>query len=238
MRTVLSAVAALAFLGIGVEAAQAGATLHIGTGSGTSCVAGGCFVYGSEVNGNTTNTYDIYQTSGGADELSSVLLLFATPNNPTNALSGDPVTGASLAGATVTSGSFTSYGDMKAGDDIYGTASLSPSGSPSDSFTNFSSADLAVLGITAKNFSVYGVTLTISGGTFGGKDALDFTVSDLPLGTFIVAYGDSGKHDYSTPFTQSGLSELSPTPAPEPMSIVLLGTSLLGFGVARRFRRG
>src|SRR5437762_7239888 len=51
------------------------ATLHTGTGAGTSCATGGCFVFGNEVNGFTGHTIDIYQQSASASALHDPWLL-------------------------------------------------------------------------------------------------------------------------------------------------------------------
>jgi hypothetical protein len=74
------------------------ATLHTGTGAGTTCATGGCYVYPpaapNEVNGLGPSTFDLYQQSNGADSLNPILLIFGVPNNPTNTIGN--VTGAQL----------------------------------------------------------------------------------------------------------------------------------------------
>src|SRR4051812_38426311 len=61
------------------------ATLHTGTGSGTSCATGGCYVFGNEVNGIAGNKIDIYQQSGSAGTLHTPWLLILGVANTTNA---------------------------------------------------------------------------------------------------------------------------------------------------------
>ena len=61
-------------------------TLHVGTGAGTSCSAGGCYVFPTaspnEVNGIGTGAhFDIFQQSnGGVTTTSPTLLIFAVPD--------------------------------------------------------------------------------------------------------------------------------------------------------------
>lgn len=59
--------------------------LKIGSGWGTPCVAGGCFLYGNEVNNlGTGTTVDIYNNSGSKTINDPVLLILAIPNNQIN----------------------------------------------------------------------------------------------------------------------------------------------------------
>src|SRR3954462_2476542 len=87
------------------------ATLHTGTGSGTACATGGCFVFGNEVNGFTGHTVDIYQQSGSASALHDPwLLILGVPNvNNPHLFSNASITSVTATntypGGTVTTGS-------------------------------------------------------------------------------------------------------------------------------------
>lgn len=240
------------------------ATLHTGTGSGTSCATGGCFVFGgNEVNGFTGHTIDIFQQSGGASALHDPwLLILGVPNvnNPTM-FSNASITAVTATntypGGTVTTGSATfggtaAYGwsgagfagTMTSGDVYHQTfftnSHLSGSGiDASNSFGNWAAADHTVNGITATSFGIYIFAINAA---LSGNGLVNITFADdgsLPDGTFVVAYGNDGSHVYVNPFTQAGLSENRNMITPEPASLALLGSGLLGAaGFARkRFRK-
>jgi hypothetical protein len=58
--------------------------------------------------------------------------------------------------------------------------------------------------------------------------------------SFVVGYGKNGSGQaYVNPFTEAGLIDTPPVNAPEPASLLLLGTGMLASGVlSRRRRRG
>jgi hypothetical protein len=96
------------------------------------------------------------------------------------------------------------------------------------------------MGITAANFSIYVFTLDLTGTTsgFGGNDLINVDTSNMPNGTFAVGYGeDALGTPYVNPFTEAGLIDTPPVTAPEPASLLLLGTSLLGAGVLSQRRQ-
>lgn len=232
------------------------AVLFIGS---TGCVAPpGCAVFGTEVNGIQSNTLTITENGSGLPMLGNpVLLILGFPNvsgtfvPPSITLSS----GTGSAGGANVYPSNTTRWDANGFAGFYTAAFTSPKGTPnsvysfiglvnaaggSESFTNWSAADLAVAGITANGFGIVVYELFNTGLTGGGSVTINFS-SNLPLGTFAVAYGCSGatgkngacpgKNTFSTPFTQSGMVT---TVVPEPASLFLLGGGLIAAGTLRR----
>ncbi|WP_297475396.1 hypothetical protein [Ferrovum sp.] len=234
----ITALLSLLLLSLASTVASAGSTLHIGSGYGTTCATGGCPIYGTEVN-NINAVFDIYQNSASAPALNSPVYLILGVANTASASSAieNSVLGASLIDttghSTNVSTAFDKYAGAMSSSNVYSFLGLSGA-NKSNSFTNWSGADLAVDGISAKNFGIYVFSLNTSG--FAGNDYLNITTNLLPEGTFAVAYGtDANGAAYSTAFTNSGMRDhLPPKPVPEPMPLVLICLGLFGIVYATK----
>ena len=158
-------------LGMALGIGNAWAEIVVGPGFGTPCAEGGCPLFSGSVNAIGTNSLDFFQTTVGPVDTSAVTLILAVPDNPTNALAGNPVTAAQLhvpgtnsSSTPVTIGSL-SPETLMTHAEVYGTLGLLDGNILS--FTDLQSADYflfpAVYNATTNpidNFSLYQIPLT------------------------------------------------------------------------------
>ena len=125
------AAAAIFALGICLGCGCASAAIVVGPGFGTPCAQGGCPPFNGSVNAIGTSSLDLFQSVAFAGvAINSLTLIFAVPNNPTNALAANPVTGAQLhTPSTNSSSTPVTVGGLSpetlfTGHDLYGALGL------------------------------------------------------------------------------------------------------------------
>lgn len=151
-----------------------------------------------------------------------VLLIFGVPSNfgnlfPLKPVKGvrsiNPYPGGTQATGTVNFAAGGTYGlidpisdgffgTMTPGQEVYSFLNLGGANN-SNSFTNWAAADEEYVGITPTGFDIHVYALSADLGPEGLINLLLST--QVPKGTFIVAYGQSNGTPYSEPFTESGL---------------------------------
>jgi hypothetical protein len=159
----------------------------------------------------------------------------------TGVLGGTAPSGTSFSSTTGFAGTMTSGGAITDAYQALGLSDPAATSGNSESFGNWSAADSAVLGLTTHNFGVYVYELKNTG-LVGHPSSVNVTFgSEIPVGSFVVAYGCASSFPcssgdiFATPFTQSGLNVAEPT------TLSVLATDLFGlvglvFVVRRRLK--
>ncbi len=199
--------------------------LTVWNGSNNSFLLGGTELFG------LGSDSAVITDTGNKTTLAPMWLVLAIPN--------DSGAGTSI---TANSQSATALGALGTGQNVYNDF-LGISAAGSQSYVNYVGAyeSLILGGGTVPNNFTFGIYLyDFAGVTLNSGNSYSYDVAfnqDLAPGTFAFAtawYGFVGGQDtptfYTTPFTRTGFEQQ----VPEPGTLLLFGTGLLGLGLFRR----
>ena len=182
----------------------------------------------------------VTQNSGGVGPLNLPWQLILGIPNAGSGYTAPTITSVN-GGATSISGTFKgSLTSASGSTDAYSAAGFLMADTNSNNWTNWSGADQSLLKLNPSSFGLFVYDINAS---LGAKGTDNIQFSSLPVGTFVIAYGQivSGTKTtvYDTPFTEAGLETGLTSAVPEPSTIALALSGIVGLGLAgvRRFRQ-
>ena len=200
---------------VGTPSSWATSTLQLGGGTGTDPVL---------ISGTS---FSVLQNTGGAKvvDIANLTLLFSLPG-VTSAPSG--ISNVTSSALTVNNlglvGILPTGGAISPCADVFSCAGLSAPNA-SNNLSEFNNA-LTNNGLpTATQFGIF--RYDVVGANLGAKETITIN-ANLPVGTFIAAWGVGGTVTYGNAFTNAGLAVGA---VPEPTSLLLLGAGLAGIGI-------